>query len=300
MKNTKIKTELGNVYRSDFEGFAQYTDFLKSVEFSNKRNEAEFKEIRDMGLTEDSRKFKRNFHGTDSREEVLNMVSYIDPDALAKLKMQMSAQIEAQPVQDIRKKVRFSRRGEFSPDRYFAGDNRKCFMKRDKSKKVSPSVTVYISTGYNAGVRAKDGLYNALAGVVFVELLQKAGYHVTVFTTEISRSSSFSDSDGIEYLINCVQAKGENRYLDADTLAILASDPRHFRYYGFLGIPASSEIHGLDCPYGLGSAPKKSEMIDVMQKAGYEFDFFFGGSTSFDQSLTELKQALQNVNAKFD
>lgn len=285
----------GKSYFMEFAGLTEYKNWVLS--YANRENSFK-KKTNESNFFTKWENIRYKFQGTDSLDEIRDLKSYIYPEKLQKIRSQVADKVKSLQVPDVRKKVQFKDRGEFSADRYFAGDTRKPFATMSKGRgSAIPTVNIYLAIGYDCSIKAhSQAPYNTIAGVIFADLLSKHGYAVNVYAV---RSSKNSAQDRKKRLTCVTKIKDQNTYLDADTLAVLASDPRYFRYWGFAGTYAGWDIFGSYESEGVGYALNNREVESELAKFDKQPDFLFGQDFSEQQAVQSLQRAISQINQKY-
>lgn len=229
-----------------------------------------------------------SFEGTDSREELRNLKSYMKPELLERLQKQAEESVAQIAVPDVRQNVVFGEHGKFSASRYFAGFEDSAFASYSQTAGVQPTVNIYLSMGYSAGNSAKDGVHIAIAGVVFAEILQNSGYAVNIYVTSAGKR-------GDDIGLNVITAKESGDYLDSDNVATVASDPRFFRHFGFLGIIKNFDNQGKDVPYGYGAPIPIKKQRQLLEADGNKVDFIFGDCLNMASAISQLTKAVNTL-----
>lgn len=132
-----------------------------------------------------------------------------------------------------------------------------------KDKQTKRAVSIVVSAGGHAGIKAKDFLYSGLSAVVIAQLLEQAGICTSIYVL----IGTFSYPEGKKEFNGClVPAKGPDEALDANLVAMTTSDPRFFRFEGFKGLLAAYDHFGRQAPDGLGILPNAREMVEILSK----------------------------------
>lgn len=223
-------------------------------------------------------------------DERANLTSYMDAERLQKVRDEVAADVQNLQIPDVRKRIEFHKnRHIFCGERYHAG-HKKAFATRKQKRAPRPVVNIVLSMGYNCNIDAKDAAYNCLGGIVFADMLAKQGYAVNIYVVGAADYYSSGNCG-----INVVKAKDASTYLDADTLALLASDPRFFRHWVLQFNAISEDKRGREMQGGFGVQMKPEEIKDALQAAGLEYDFLFGQCFSHNKTVQQVREAVESL-----
>jgi len=160
----------------------------------------------------------------------------------------------------------------------------------------SKSIEIVMVAGANANIEADEMLYTGVTGILIAELCERAGIKVKI-------NIIIGSISGVNSASAIVPMKQFNQTIDRNVIALLASDPRVFRYEMFKGIICNYNKFGLRTPDNLGrlvTEQKAREMFETnatlkKQVFATEKVFYTSGIFTEDKVFEKIDQILSQL-----
>lgn len=148
-----------------------------------------------------------------------------------------------------------------------------------------PSIVLNLMAGGNYNVSGSEMLYVGLACAELVKFLEARGIAVAV---NVLIGSSF---EGIANMA-VVPVKRFEHAVDVNQLLLMSSDPRFFRYKGFMSLIALANHFGRTIPLSLGGLQPDigKEFVAATETAGFVFE----QSYSLDAAAREVIRIIES------
>ncbi len=159
------------------------------------------------------------------------------------------------------------------------------FENRDNSL---PSLRLYIGAGANAHVEGDSLLYIGMACRELAHFMENRGVPVEI---NVLMGTYFSD----QIVSSVIKIKGFDQSLNTNSLLLLCSDPRYFRYQGFKALIALVNHFHLNIPNGLGQITP--QMHTEFKTQIDEDGFVFEQSYSLEAAAKEVSRIIEEYES---
>ena len=165
----------------------------------------------------------------------------------------------------------------------------------------SKALEIMIVAGANAGTGAAEMMYTGITGILISELCERAGIKCKI-------NIIIGSSNGPNTSVAVIPMKEFARPVDRNVIALMASDPRVFRYEMFKGIICNWDKFGFNVPGGLGSLVTEQQARDMfetnpaLKKQVFSTDRVFYTSGIFTEAdvFTKIDQILNQLTHQGD
>ena len=154
-----------------------------------------------------------------------------------------------------------------------------------------PSLTLYLQAGGNQNIKGNDLLYVGLACAELVSYLEARQVPVSI---NVLIGSSVRNKVNIAI----IKVKGFDSPLDLNQLLLLGSDPRYFRFRGFMGIISLSNYFNRNITKGLG-IQKGNMAKNLIETLNIDAEVF-EQSYSLQAASNEVLHIVNNFNQKIN
>ena len=169
---------------------------------------------------------------------------------------------------------------------------KKSFAYFKKQCITTKSVSIYIIAGGISKVKPEEMLYVGVGVAVLTDFLQKSGIGVAIKLLLGSHSNINA------YTITNIKKVEEP--LDKNTLLLMTSDPKYFRYQGFKSIIAVHDFFRNKIKNTLGGLDKEAivQFIKSQQNNDTTASYLFGMSYSMGEAIAEVKRIANDIKEK--
>ncbi|MGB3463950.1 MAG: hypothetical protein WBA74_01715 [Cyclobacteriaceae bacterium] len=164
-------------------------------------------------------------------------------------------------------------------------NNRRTYLHIERDRRELPSLQLFVTCGAASNIRGKDMYYVGLACAELVSILEKRGIPVQInvilglyYRTQINAS--------------IVRIKAYHEPLNINLLLLMTSDPKYWRFKGFLSLIAQFDYNGWKVPQGLGYREPKLAKIcaSFIDPQAFVFEHCY----SLDDAKNEVLRILKN------
>lgn len=163
--------------------------------------------------------------------------------------------------------------------------NRRIFLDFRPQTQARKAVSLYVLSGNDGGINASDMIYTGLACALVAEFMeaQQVPVEVKVIHGTVQRTQA---------VLSVITVKSFHQRFDRNTLLLLTSDARYFRFQGFKGYVAMMNALDLaiDEDFGLYPPQLGKRFVDACYPGGLVFE----NSTALDASRREIQQIISS------
>jgi hypothetical protein len=163
------------------------------------------------------------------------------------------------PEHEVRQDHKLDKRGK----KMFTTTWKKSFIHIPKVEKPLPRIDIIVASSFYAGVNAEtEMIYSSMAAIALAERLSKANINYRII---VAYPVQTTGSGATRQVFPFVVAKQDGEALDKQSMAVLLSDGRQFRYQQFRGFYATQYDAGFDDSidiWGVGRPINDSIFVD--------------------------------------
>ena len=153
----------------------------------------------------------------------------------------------------------------------------------------APTANIFIIAGAPLHIEGNQIMYTGVGCSILVDFLELHGMPVQVFVIVASKIND-------QVVASIVKVKDTQTPINNNTLLLLSSDPKHFRYRGFKSIIAIGDYFQLNVPRSLGEMTKhlSSNIVKAIGLQGIVFQ----PSYSAEAVTNEILRLLEHFTSK--
>lgn len=172
-------------------------------------------------------------------------------------------------------------------------NNQKVYAAFENKETSRPGVQLYLVAGGNCDIEGNDMLYVGLGCAELICFLEARGVATEV---NVLNATQF----GKDAIVGVIRVKRFQDKLDLNQILLMSSDPRYFRYKGFLGLIALSNLFRKLIPDDLGHSSKVLgyNFVSALHENKRNKGFVFEHSYSLDACAKEVKRIIKLYQAE--
>lgn len=163
------------------------------------------------------------------------------------------------PEHDVRQEQKLNANGK----KMWTTTWKKSFIHIPKVEKPLPRIDIIVASSFSSRVNAEtEMIYSSMSAIALAERLSKAGINYRII---VSYPLETTGSGATKQVYPFVVAKQDGEALDKQSMAVLLSDGRQFRYQQFRGFIATQYDAGFDDSidiWGIGRPINDSIFVD--------------------------------------